>query len=467
MKKKTTQLTLDGFFNSMTNTGLSRLNPIAYTGYQYQNITMNYQMLVNLYKSNWVVKRIVNVVAGDMLRSGYKILSQIDPSAFDRIKKLEQKFKVNQKLKSGIQWARLFGGAGGLIVIEGDENLEEPLNYDLVMPKSFKGILIFDCRQGITPSPELIEDITNPEFGLPKYYNLSNDALNSVKVHHSRILRFEGRELPYIDRASNNYWGASELEHVIEEITKRDNVSWNIAQLTFLANIRVLKLFGLESLQGRSNKQGISNLQRRIENTNNIMTDKGLLVLGENDDFQSFQYSFAGLGECYDRFMMDISGATEIPVTKLFGRSPAGMNATGESDMDNYYNMIAELQENMLRPIYDKLLPIMFLSEFGAIPDDLDFEFNSLEKTNELEKSDLNSRNTDSIIKAYDSGLVSQQIALKELRQQSEQTGFWTNITDEDINSANAEMQQQQFEETPEEGINNLLKGAEENGRNE
>ena len=197
------------------------------------------------------------------------------------------------------------------------------------------------------------------------------------------------------------------------------------------------------------------------------MNNNGLLVLGENDDFQSFQYSFAGLGECYDRFMMDISGATEIPVTKLFGRSPAGMNATGESDMDNYYNMIAELQENTLRPIYDKLLPIMFLSEFGAIPDDLDFEFNSLEKTNELEKSDLNSRNTDSIIKAYDSGLVSQQIALKELRQQSEQTGFWTNITDEDINSANAEMQQQQFEETPEEGINNLLKGAEENGRNQ
>lgn len=458
-KKKATTLTLDGFMNSMTNAGLSGLNPLSYTGYIYQNITMDYQRLVNLYKSNWVVKRIVNVVAGDMLRKGYKIISQINPQAVNRIHKLEQKYKVNQKLKSGIQWSRLFGGAGGLIVIDGDEDLAEPLNYDSIMPNSFKGILIFDCQQGITPSPELVEDLTSPEFGLPKYYNVNNNALAAVRVHHSRILRFEGRELPYIDRASNNYWGASELEHCIEEIVKRDNVSWNIATLTFLTNIKVLKLFGLESLQGRANKQGINNLQRRIEATNSIMNNNGMLVLGENDDFQSFQYSFTGLGECYDRFMMDISGATEIPVTKLFGRSPAGMNATGESDMDNYYYMISELQENMLRPIYDKLLPIMFMSEFGQIPDDLDFEFNSQEELNELEKSDLNTRNTDAIIKAYDSGLISQQIALKELKQQSDQTGFWTNITDEDINAANAEMQQQ-ITESPEEGINNILKGV-------
>lgn len=467
MKKKKATLTLDGFVNTLTNAGLGRVNQLAYTGYQYQNLTMNYQLLVNLYKSNWVVKRIVNVVAGDMLRRGYKINSQIDPAFFDKIQRLERKYKINQKLKSGIQWARLFGGAGGLIVIDGEENLEEPLNFDNVMPKSFRGILIFDCQQGITPSPELVLDITSPEFGLPEFYNISNDKFHSMKVHHSRILRFEGRELPTIDKASNNYWGASEIEHVIEEITKRDNVSWNIAQLTFLTNIRVLKLFGLESLQGRANTQGKAKLQQRIENTNAVMNNNGLLVLGEQDDFQSFQYSFAGLGECYDRFMMDISGACEIPVTKLFGRSPAGMNATGESDMDNYYDMISELQESMLRPIYDKLLPIMFMSEFGAIPDDLDFEFNPLQQMSEIEKSDMNIRNTDSVIKAYESGLISQKIALKELQEQVDTTGYWTNITDEDINSANAELQQQQFGESPEEGINNLLKGVDNNGRNE
>ena len=445
-------MTLDGFVNTMTRSGLAQVNPLGYTGYQYQNLTINYQMLVNLYKSNWVVKRIVNVVAGDMLKQGYKIVSQIDPGSEDRIHRVEQKFRVNQKLKSGIQWARLFGGSGGLMVVDGEEDLAEPLDYDRIMPKSFGGILIFDCQQGITPGTDLVEDLADPEFGLPDYYFLSNSAMQSVRVHHSRILRFEGRELPYIDRASNNYWGASELEHCIDEIVKRDNVSWNIAQLTFLANIRILKLFGLESLQGRANKAGVNNLQRRIENTNTIMNNNGLLVLGENDEFQSFQYSFAGLGECYDRFMMDISGATEIPVTKLVGRSPAGMNSTGEGDMDNYFSMMSELQENVLRPIYNKLLPVMFLSEFGVVPDDLDFEFNSLEHLNDLEKSDLNQKNTDSVIRAYDSGLVSQQIALKELRQQSKETGFWTNVTDEDIERSDSGIRQN-------ESIEEILKG--------
>lgn len=439
MKKTTkkTKLTLDGFVNSMSRAGLGALNPISYTSYGYQNLTANYQLLINLYKSNWVVKRIINIVAGDMMREGYKITSQVPPEVLEQLKKTERKLRLNKKIKQGIQWGRLFGGAGGLIVIEGDEDLSQPLNYDTIMPNSFKGVLIFDCKNGIDPCTELISDICSPDFGLPKFYNISSDNLHSIRVHHSRILRFEGRELPSIDRTMNNYWGASEIEHIIDEITKRENVSWNIALLTFLANIRILKLFGLESIQGRATAEGRSNLQNRIEATNAIMNNQGLLVLGEQDDFQSFQYSFSGLGECYDRFMMDVSGACEIPVTKLFGRSPAGMNATGESDLTNYYDMIREQQENVLRPIYDKLFPVMFMSECGSIPDDLDFEFNSLEAPNDNERADLNSKNTDAVIRAYDAGLISQQTALKELRQQTDRTGAWTNITDEDIAKAN------------------------------
>lgn len=37
---------------------------------------------------------------------------------------------------------------------------------------------------------------------------------------------------------------------------------------------------------------------------------------------------------------------------------------------------------------------------------------------------------------AYNAGLISQRTALKELKQQSERTGVWTNITDEDIERA-------------------------------
>ncbi|MBQ7478993.1 MAG: DUF1073 domain-containing protein [Selenomonadaceae bacterium] len=151
--------------------------------------------------------------------------------------------------------------------------------------------------------------------------------------------------------------------------------------------------------------------------------------------------------------MMDVAGAAETPVTKLFGRSPAGMNATGESDMQNYYDVIEEKQENELRPVYDKLLPIIMMSTFGAVPDDFDYEFKPVRRAPETEMADLASKNTDSVTKAFQAGLISQKTALKELRQQSEFTGMWSNITDEDIEKADDEVM------SPDEGMGGMPMG--------
>ena len=126
--------------------------------------------------------------------------------------------------------------------------------------------------------------------------------------------------------------------------------------------------------------------------------------------------------------MMDVSGAAEIPVTKLFGRSPAGMNATGESDMQNYYDVIEEKQESQLRPIFDKLLPVIYISTLGAVPDDFSYEFNAVRKPKDDEMADLASKNTDSVTKAFSAGMISQQ------------TGMGSNITDEDIEKASDEV---------------------------
>lgn len=134
--------------------------------------------------------------------------------------------------------------------------------------------------------------------------------------------------------------------------------------------------------------------------------------------------------------MMDIAGACEIPVTKLFGRSPAGMNATGESDLSNYYDMIEERKETMLRPVYDKILPLLFMSECGMVPDDLDYIFNSSKSESEQEKTERGVAITNAVNSAMSSGIISQKIALKELRTFSEQTGLWTNVSDKDIEEA-------------------------------
>ena len=430
---------LDSYTNPLAKLGLDQPNTSEAAGYVMTRRTQDYNLMNTLYRDNWIARRLIDVVPEDMMKNGYKITSQIKPEAIAKLEKLERKVQLRKRILSGLKWGRLYGGAIGVIIIAGQEDmLSEPLDYDAIMPGSFKGIVILDRWSGVQAGSEIVSDINDPDFGLPAYYDTYGKT-SAVRVHHSRVVRFTGRDLPFIEEQMEMYWGASELEHVFDEIKKRDNTSWNIAQLVFMANLRVLKIEGMENITATMNTNALKALQNTIEAQNQMMNNNSLQIIGKEDDFATHQYTFAGLSDVYESFMMDIAGAAEIPVTKLFGRSPAGMNATGESDMQNYYDSIEEKQEAYLRPVYDRLLPIMCMSEFGAVPDDLDYEFKPIRRLSDEQRVDLTSKHTSAIIEAYNVGLISQQIALKELQQMKETTGTWSNITDEDIERADAD----------------------------
>lgn len=430
----------DAFSNPLARLGYGTPNLMEYTEYSKTNFTADYNTLTALYRENWIVKRIVDVVAEDMTKNWYSIKSQISPQSKKQIARLEARTAVRAKVLEGLKWGRLYGGAAAVMVIKGQEDmLDQPLNYDLIMPGSFKGLIVVDRWSGISPSAELVENISDPDFGLPKYYTVADEAFGfGVRVHHSRIIRFIGRPLPNIEEQSEQYWGTSELEHVYSELKKYDNTSYNIAALVFSANLKVYQMDGFDQL-GTLNPSALQDLYQTLALMNWMRSSQGMQVIGPKDVFTTHQYSFSGLSDIYEMFMLDISGAAAIPVTKLFGRSPAGMNATGESDMANYYDSIEEQQEATLRPMLDRLLPVMCISEFGAIPDDLEFEFEPVRRPSEEEKKNILTQTTTAIVSTYQAGIISQQIALKELRESSRATGMWNNITDEDIEKADSD----------------------------
>ena len=124
--------------------------------------------------------------------------------------------------------------------------------------------------------------------------------------------------------------------------------------------------------------------------------------------------------------MMDMAGAAEIPATKLFGRSPQGLNATGEADLRNYYDMIAQMQERLLRPALEKLLPVMAVSCWGYVPDDLEFVFEPVMTTSPAERAELVQKLSSDVIEAYKCGLLTREEALEELRSRGEELGVYT-----------------------------------------
>ena len=435
-------VTKDAFQNTLARLGFAMPNVTEGAKYPLTRLTKNYNLMTALYRNHWIIRRVIDTVAKDMVKNWVEFTSGITPEETDQMNKAVRKYGIKTKLIEAIIWARLYGGSAALMIIDGDEDLSQPLDIDKIMPGQFKGLIVLDRWSGIYPQLTTVDDIDSPDFGLPVYYQIQGEVVDQqVKIHHSRILRFIGDLLPLWEKEAESYWGASIVERLFEELKKRDNTSANIASLVFLSNLRVLKMQDYGQVLSINNAKAQKSLYETLQAQNILMNNMGLYVLDKDDDFQVFNQSFSGLEDIYEKFMLDIAGAANIPATRLFGRSPAGMNSTGEGEETNYNNDIEQEQENSLRFQLDKLFPVMSMSVLGYVPDDLDFNFNPVETLSQKEIAERIYRSTEAVRGAYTDGIISQQIAMKELKHLGKRLGVFTNITDEDINMASNELE--------------------------
>lgn len=427
--------TMDAFSNPAARIGFGTMDLLQATEYPTVRLTQNYQLLTSLYRDNWIVQNIVATIPNDIIRKWYELRSNISPEQVDQMKKLERKTQIRKKLLLGMYWGRLYGGAVGVILVKGQDDMSQPLELEAVMPGSFMGLQVFDRWSGVYPESELVTDPENPDFGLPAYYTVRDEetGCTAARVHHSRIIRFIGRELPYMEQITEQYWGESELEAIYSEVVKRDNVSGNIAALTFRANINYMETEGMDQLLGTANTE----MQRRFYNlmaAQSIMESNfGTRIINKGDAIHNTQYTFTGLSDVYDRIMMDVAGAARTPVTKLFGRSPSGLNATGESDMQNYYDYIDGLRETELRGIIERLLPVMAFSAWGEMPEDMEVTFPAMWSPDAKEIAEIAERKTSAVLAVYQNDLIDSSTAQQELQATADETGMWSKISDESI----------------------------------
>ena len=421
---------LDGYANAAAFLGEN--SPLLSAGtFHRSGLTANTELLTVTYREFWVATRIIDMPSEDMTRSWITMTGGFSAADLASLRRLEARHSVRRELTDAIRWARLYGGSLALMVIRGEEDiLDRPLDPETLFPDCFQGLLVLDKTQGISPSVELEEDLDDPDFGLPKYYDVEVEMgdVRHVRIHHSRVLRFVGRELPRREMEGESYWGASELEHIWDELQKRSATSANIAQLVFQANITTLKMsdFGESMALGTDTQK--RQIQEMLAAQNRVRTSFGLQLLSRGDEMENHQYTFSGLSDVYEAFMMDLAGAAEIPATKLFGRSPQGFQSTGESDLRNYYETVAALQERHLRPALERLLPVMAMSAWGEIPEDLSFIFNPLATESPEHLAELSEKLSTPVIEAFKAGLIGREEAVAELKARGEECGVWTKL---------------------------------------
>ena len=427
--EKPNTVTLDAFSNPLFSLGYGSQSPLEATDYPLTRMTDNYALLNSLYRSNWVVQNVVGLMVDDMLREWYALKSST-PEQEKAIQTVERSTRLRDRIGIGLKWGRLYGGAAGLILLDGQEDLSHPLDLDAVLPGSFRGLYILDRWQGISPDAALTFE--GGEL-VPEYYSINDSAGHTAaRVHHSRLVRFIGRELPDLERQAELYWGESEVEALYTDVVAHDNVSANMAALTFQANINTMEVKGLEQLLSLSSPD----VQRRFWNTMQaqkvLRSNFGMQLVEQGNKISNTQYTFTGLSDVYESMCLNLCGASHYPMTKLFGRSPAGMNATGESDLKNYYDYVDTLRESKLRPILDKLLPVVARSA-GIEALDLDVSFPPLWTPTAKETADIAKEKADTIVSAFQSALLGADVALRELKKLEDETGLFGSITEDVI----------------------------------
>lgn len=439
--------TFDGFDNFISRVGLRNNNALSGGGYTLDYKTNNRQQLEAAYRGSWIVGAIVDSIPEDMTRAGIEISTNEDEADIKDLQSSISRLQIWQSLCDTKKWARLYGGAIAVIQIEG-QNLATPLNIDSVGPKQFQGLSVYD-RWQLNPSMAgLIK--SGPEMGLPEYYSivdnptsLSGSTPESVTgqltVHHSRCIRQIGIKLPYFQAITTMLWGESVLERLWDRLIAFDEATMSSASLIDRASLRTVKIEGLRELVAAGG-DAVNGLIGQFEMMRLAQVNEGLTLLDKNDEFASTAYSFAGLSDMMLQFAQQLSGASSIPLIRLLGQSPAGLAATGESDIRMYYDYINAKQEAEFRPGIEKLLKVMWRSVYGRpAPKDLEFTFTPLWQMSAIDKANVTKTLTETVIGAYETTLVTKEAAMKELRDMSGDTGIFNNITDEDIIEAENE----------------------------
>ena len=439
--------TRDSYVNFATNVGNGANNTLSAGSYQFNFTSRNRVQIEAMYRSSWIVGQAVDVVADDMTRAGVEIQSDMDPQDIGGMQAELTDLCCWQRLNEGLRWSRLFGGCIVVPLIDGQKP-STPLRMEGIGAGKFRGLLVLDRWVAQPTLSDLVTEF-GPDFGMPRYYDTIADApaLPRTRIHYSRVFRFDGVDLPYYQKQSENGWGMSVIERLYDRLLAFDSSTMGAAQLVNKAHLRVLFMEGLRQAIAMGGDP-LKGVMGNLDMIRQYQSGEGLTLLDAKDKFETNDYSFGGLDAVLLQFGMQLSGALQIPLVRLFGQSPGGMNSTGESDLRTYYDGIAQQQASKLRRPMQKLLDIVHWSKFGeAPPDGFGFRFRPLWQMTEEARATTAQQVTTSVLAAYEAAVIPRKTALQELRQSSEITGIWSNITDEDIAAAEDDPPQLRGEE--------------------
>jgi phage-related protein (TIGR01555 family) len=378
----------DGWVNALTGLGDKHRDKRRSSRFK-QHGRLDIAKIEALYRENGIARRVVDLPANAMTRNWFTLTGDEDERVTQRMETLRAQFHVTQ----AETWARIYGGSILLMVIDdgqfaGDEepDLTQPVKVDNI--KSVNALVPFAAWREVDVIEQSLDmDPTSPTFGKPLIYRVTQLlGGGSFEVHVSRIIRFDGELLPRQTMKENAGWHDSVYQTALDKIRQVDTVFDNAEIITQDFVQVILKVADLAKQLGTGNDAYVKARLDALDLSRHVLNS---LLIDTTEDYSKSSSSVAGLSELLDRFMMALSAVTGIPVTLLMGRSPAGMNATGESDLRFWYDKVQADQNNALTPRLEKLIRYLFVEGGNKESDEWSINFNPLFQMTEKEKQEI------------------------------------------------------------------------------
>lgn len=345
-------------------------------------------------------------IATEATRKWIKITSQGDGDLSDKIEKIEAAFRthgVREIMRDAALHDQQFGRAQIYINID---NVKGPqratplvLSKQTIRPGSLKG---FKNIEPIWTGPLTYNsiDATAPDFYRPQAWYILG-----VQTHATRLLTMVSRPVPDMLKPAYNFSGVSlqqlMIPYVDNWIRTRDSVSDAIHNFS----ITVLHTDMGAILQGGGSAQ---TLLDRAKLFNQIRDNRGLMIVsrGDEEDLTQVNMPLSGLDKLQAQAQEQMAAICHLPLVKLLGITPSGLNASAEPELDCFYEFIHSYQENVFTAPLNIILKVIQLDMFGEIDDSIGFEYEPLKQMNGTELAAIRKSDADAGVAYIAAGVI-------------------------------------------------------------
>ena len=412
--------TVDSLTNAVSGFG-THADPRAYNRYLPGNLEQS--QIAAAYDGSGMMAKVIDIPALDMVREWRNW--QADAKQIKALEAEERRLGLREKVRMAETYRGLGGGAL-VIVTAGDHSSE--LKPEQIAKGGIVAINVV-TRWQIT-GVDFVDEIADPNYGKPTYWRMGNSQTN---IHPSRVVCFRGDPVPPILPVSldERFWGRARVQRVLDAVQNVDTAQGSFASLITKVRNVIIGIPGLMDLV--SDADGEAALRRRLSAMilgesmyNAMLRDAGDGTPGAGETIDHRQVNWAGIPDVMMAFATFLSAVSDIPATRLMGKSPDGQNATGDSDTANWNRMVKAKQTLELQPCMDQLDPLLMASAGVSATEDAEVwaDWAPLDTPSEKEEADTFNVTMDAMTKLQATGAIPDEAFAKGLQNLMTERGW-------------------------------------------